>query len=128
MFLFLVVYVAAHLVHAVDWAAATRRDRGLFTAVTLSVALMPVSLVAHAFIERRVIEQRMDPFAMADAAGLQHALVLIGGRVGSARSMAALDLTRNDLALANSVLYGLDRGQAANGAPAARSSGRATFL
>lgn len=128
VFLFLAVYVAAHLVHAADWAAAPRRDRWLFTAVTLSVALMPASLVAHAFIERRVIEQRMDPFALADAAGLQHALVLIGGRVGSARSMAALDLTRNDLGLTNRVLYGLDRGEAANCAPAARRSGRATFL
>ena len=59
---------------------------------------------------------------------LHDALVLITGRVGSARSMAAFDLTRNDPDLAADVIYGLDPGPGARCAPGARIAGRATYL
>jgi hypothetical protein len=70
----------------------------------------------------------MDPFLLARQAGLQGALVLIGGRVGSRRSMAAFDLTRNGIDYSGSVLYGLDPGEAGHCAPGARLPGRTTYL
>jgi len=65
---------------------------------------------------------------MAAAAGLRDALVLIDGRVGTARSMAASDLTRNPVGHRASVLYGLDPGEAQRCAPTARVPGRTTYL
>ena len=50
----------------------------------------------------------MDPYASVASAGLDRALVLIDGRVGTERSMAARDLTRNGIdAASRPVLYGL---------------------
>ena len=89
---------------------------------------MPLSFMTHAAVERKVIRERMDPYTMAAAAGLHDALVLIGGRVGTARSMAASDLTRNALGHQASVLYGLDPGEGKRCAPAARVPGRTTYL
>jgi hypothetical protein len=89
---------------------------------------MPLAFAAHAAVERQVIRERMDPYSMAAAAGLQQALVLIGGRVGTARSMAAFDLTRNDVGHRARVLYGLDEGAPAHCAPHARIAGRTTYL
>ncbi len=65
---------------------------------------------------------------MAAAAGLHDALVLISGRVGTVRSMAASDLTRNAVGHQASVLYGLDLGEAERCAPTARVPGRTTYL
>ena len=70
----------------------------------------------------------MDPYTMAAAAGLHDALVLISGRVGTARSMAVFDLSRNAFGHLASVLYGLDPGEAARCAPTARVPGRTTYL
>ncbi len=128
VFPFLAIFAAAHLVREATFADKTRRDRWFFAAAVVSVALMPVALVGHAVIERRVIVERTDPFRLAAAAGLTNALVLIGGRVGTKRSMAAGDLTRNDLGTSAGVLYGLDRGQTANCALQTRMAGRPTYL
>jgi len=128
VFPFLVLFVVAEVFGDDTLAAKTRRDRLIFAALVASVALMPVAFVLHARIERRVIRERMDPFTLAAATGLHGALVLIGGRVGSARSMAAFDLTRNDLDLRADVIYGLDPGEGARCMPAARVAGRATYL
>jgi hypothetical protein len=49
---------------------------------------------------------------VARAAGLDHALVLIKGRVGSTRSLDGRDLTRNGLALDGPVLFATDLGDA----------------
>ena len=89
---------------------------------------MPAWFMTHAAVERQVIRERMDPYTMAAAAGLHDALVLISGRVGTARSMAALDLTRNAVGHQASVLYGLDPGEAKRCAPTARVAGRTTYL
>ncbi|MCC6992858.1 MAG: glycosyltransferase family 39 protein [Acidobacteria bacterium] len=128
VFPFAVLFVTAQMFGDDSLAAKPRRDRVALAALALSVALMPVALVVHAAIERRVVRERMDPFTMAAAAGLHDALVLISGRVGSARSMAAFDLTRNDLDLRADVIYGLDPGPGARCAPAARVAGRATYV
>jgi Dolichyl-phosphate-mannose-protein mannosyltransferase len=127
-FPFLALFVAANVFRADEFGANARRDQGLFALVAVSVALMPLAFTAHAVVERQVIRERMDPYRMAAAAGLQQALVLIGGRVGTARSMAAFDLTRNDLAHESSVLYGLDAGAPAHCAPGVRIAGRTTYL
>ncbi len=128
VFPFLVLFVTAQLFGGDVLAAKVRRDRLTFAALVVSVALMPVALLVHAGVERRVVRERMDPFTLAAAAGLHGALVLIAGRVGSARSMASFDLTRNDLELRADVIYGLDPGQGARCAPAARVAGRVTYL
>lgn len=127
-FLLLVPFVAANVFRRPSLAGAPRRDRVVFGAVAASVALMPVSFAVHAVLEREVIRERTDLYADARAAGLKNALVLIGGRVGTDRSMAAQDLTRNGIDYGGSVLYGLDPGPGAHCAPAARLPGRTTYL
>ncbi len=125
VFLFLAVFVAGHLFRPGS-PTLTASQRRLFGLTVISVALMPVSFAGHAVIEQRVIRQRMDPFTQA--AGLRSALVLIGGRVGTARSMAALDLTRNGIDYSGGVLFGLDLGETEHCEPAARLPDRTTYL
>lgn len=128
VFPFAVLFVTAQVFGGSACCVRARRDRLVFAALAGSVALMPVALVVHAGIESRVVRERMDPFTMAAAAGLQGALVLISGRVGTARSMAAFDLTRNDVELRADVIFGLDPGEDARCRPAARVAGRVTYL
>jgi len=127
-FLFLVPFVAANVFRRVSLGGAPRLDRLAFGAVAASVAVMPLSFAVHAALEREVIRERSDIFADARAARLSNALVLVGGRVGSDRSMAARDLTRNGIDYNASVLYGLDPGAAAHCLPGARLPGRTTYL
>ena len=126
VFLFLAVFVAGHLFRS--GALQSKAQRLLFALTAASVAVMPVSFIRNAIIERHVIRERKDPFTQVAAADLPPALVLIGGRVGTARSMAALDLTRNGIGYDGRVLYGLDLGEAEHCAPATRLPGRTTYL
>lgn len=127
-FLFMAVFVAAQLFHGPRLDGRPRRDRLLFGLAAASVAVMPVSFAAHAAIEQRVIRERMDPYASVAAAGLDRALVLIQGRVGTRRSMAAQDLTRNGIDYDGHVLYGLDPAENARCGVAARFPDRAPYL
>ena len=88
---------------------ARRIEAWLFALMVISVLAQPVSFAVHARLERAVIVERMDPFIQAERAGLSNALVLIADRVGSARSIAAADLTRNGIDYDGPVLYGLDQ-------------------
>jgi hypothetical protein len=106
-FLFMVVFVAASVFRARDLASASPADRRVFGLLLVSVLAMPVTVAVHAVIERQVIVERMDPFTQAERAGLRDALVLMGDRVGSRRSIAPADLTRNGIDYNGSVLYGL---------------------
>lgn len=108
--LFMVTFVAANLVRTTTFAGRPRYEGWLFGLAVLSILVQPVSFAVHAIIERQVIVERMDPFRQVEAAGLSAALVLIADRVGSRRSMAAADLTRNGIDPARPVLYGLDQG------------------
>lgn len=108
--LFMVIFVAANLVRTSTLAGRPRIDAWLFGLALLGVLLQPVSFAVHASVERQVIVERMDPFRQVEAAGLTSALVLIADRVGTRRSMAAADLTRNGIDPAPPVLYGLDQG------------------
>jgi Dolichyl-phosphate-mannose-protein mannosyltransferase len=128
VFPFLVLFVTANVFRHAEPGSMDRRDRGLFAMLAASVALMPASFAVHAAVERQVIRERMDPYTMVEAAGLRRALVLMSGRVGTMRSMAAVDLTRNDLDLRAGVLYGLDPGAGARCLPGARMPGRTTYL
>ena len=103
-------------------------QRLLFALTAFSVALMPFSFTRNAIIEQHVIRERMDPFTRVAAANPPPALVLIGGRVGTARSMPAMDLTRNGIDHNGPVLFGLDLGEAEHCAPAARLPDRTTYL
>lgn len=125
---FLLVFVAGHLFRAGEYIKMAARDRTIFGLLVVSVAFMPVAFVAHALIERDVIRERMHPFVRASALGLTGALVLVAGRVGTRRSMAATDLTRNAPALDGPVLFGLDPGPEQRCAVAARLPGRTPYL
>jgi hypothetical protein len=127
-FLFAALFVAANVFREPGFFEKSRRDRWLFALLTVSVMVMPLSFSMHAVVERKVIRERMDPYTMAAAAGLRDALVLVSGRVGTARSMAALDLTRNPVDHQASVLYGVDPGEDKRCAPTARLPGRTTYL
>jgi Dolichyl-phosphate-mannose-protein mannosyltransferase len=127
IFLFLVVFVAGHLFRP-GAPTLTGAHRVLFGLTVVSVALMPFSFAGHAVIEQHVIRERMDPFTRAAAANLPPSLVLIGGRVGTRRSMAALDLTRNGIDHTGRVLFGLDLGEDAHCSPAPHMPDRRTYL
>lgn len=125
---FLLVFVVGHLFHAAEYVRMPVRDRRLFAVLVVSVAVMPVAFIGHAVVEREVIRERMHPFVHVSALGLSSALVLVTGRVGTRRSMAAGDLTRNDQALDPRVLFGLDPGAERRCAAAARLPGRTPYL
>ena len=127
-FLFMTLFVAANLFRAEPLARRRGSERVLFGLVAASVVLMPLAVGLHAAIERRVIIERMDPYARSEAAGLDRALVLIQGRVGTLRSMAARDLTRNGIDYDGAVLYGIDEKEGARCGIAARFPDRAAFL
>lgn len=126
VFPFLVIFVTAQVFRGADYLALPGRDRVIFGLLAASVAVMPVACAAHAFIERAVIRERLDPFVRA--AGLEHALVLISGRVGTRRSMAAEDLTRNGPRLDDAVLFGLDPGRSRRCGELARLPDRRGYL
>ena len=107
--LFAAVFVAANLFRGPTLAARPPYEAWLFALTVISVLAQPVSFAIHARLERAVIVERMDPFIQAARAGLSNALVLIADRVGSARSIAAADLTRNGIDYDGPVLYGLDQ-------------------
>src|SRR5690606_6748474 len=81
VFPFLVLFVTAHLFREPAFAAKAPRDRFVFGLMAASVAALPVSIAVHAVVERRVIEERSDPYTSVAEARLQNAVVLIGGRV-----------------------------------------------
>jgi peptidoglycan/LPS O-acetylase OafA/YrhL len=128
-FLFMVVFVAGNLLLGPRLNDRPRRDRVLFGLLAASVAAMPVSFAVHAVIEQRVIRERMDPYAAVAASRLARAIVLIEGRVGTRRSMAGYDLTRNGIdAAGRPVLYGLHLDDASSCAAAAGFPDRPPYV
>jgi hypothetical protein len=127
-FLFMAVFVAANLFRPGSLSGRRRGERMLVGGMAASVLLMPLAIGAHAAIEHRVVAERMDVYTTVAAESPGRSLVLIGGRVGTLRSMAAADLTRNGIDYDGAVLYGLDRGKSENCDVAARFPGRTTFL
>ena len=107
-FPFLVLFTTACVFREAEPGQKPRRDRAAFGLLAASLIVMPLSFAVHAFIEHRVISERMNPYRMAAAAGLSDAIVLIGGRVGTTRPMGPLDLTRNGIDHDGRVLYALD--------------------
>lgn len=109
VFLFTVIFVIAHVFRSERLDLAPRRDRWIFAGLAGSLLVMPLSIAVHARNEHQVIVERMDPFTRSRDAGLRDALVLIADRVGSLRSIAAADLTRNGIDGDGPVLFGLDQ-------------------
>lgn len=128
VFPFLVIVVVAHVFRAASYAVATPLDRVMFGLLAASVAVMPVVFTVHAVIEHAVVHERLHPFALATALGLDGALVLIAGRVGTRRSMAAEDLTRNPPGERARVLFGIDPGAGSRCAAVAAVPDRAVYL
>ncbi|MCC7127065.1 MAG: hypothetical protein IT178_19645 [Acidobacteria bacterium] len=125
--LFAAVFGAANLVRH-DTVPLPRFDRRMFGLFVASVLVMPVALMVHAVREHRVITERSDVFAKGAAVAMP-ALIFLRGRVGTARSMAVLDLTRNGLDLAAPVLYAVDPGARDARCDAARRlGGRSVYL
>ena len=127
-FLFLVIFVVANLFDEPSFVEKSPAGRRLFGVMAISVAALPAILVIHAIVEHRVILERMSPFDMSSAAHIDPALVFIAGRVGTTRSMAAADLTRNGTTYSEAVLYALDLGQAENCRTLEQYSGRTGYL
>lgn len=128
VFLFLVIFVTAQVFRTADFATLPAGDRTMFKWLTASITLMPMAFVVHAMIERGVIRERMNPFMQASALGLNGALVLIAGRVGTRRSMAAEDLARNGALLDDAVIFGIDPGPDRRCGAVSRLPGRAAYL
>lgn len=128
VFPFLVLFVTANLFREPAFALKATPDRYVFALMAASVAFLPLSLVVHASVERRVIEERTDPYTSAQEARLQNAIVLIGGRIGTERSIDARDLTRNGITPTSTVLYGLDVSPVANCGLRAHYPGRQFYL
>jgi hypothetical protein len=82
--------------------------RRLAIALGVSVAMVVPLTAWHAYQEWRVVRERTDVYRQVTRAGLRNAIVLLSGRVGRVRSMAATDLTRNGVTWDAPVLYALD--------------------
>jgi hypothetical protein len=113
-FPFVIVFVAANLFRADALEQAARSTRVLFAAIAASVVLAPLLVAVHASQVRTIIRERTELFRRVEADNLKNAVVLVTGRVGTARSMGPLDLTRNGIHYSGSVLFGLDRGEDEN--------------
>jgi hypothetical protein len=99
-FPFLVLFVIRKLFQFQHrWAIAL-----LFAGAIYAVAKFPFITQR----EHRVIEDRLDVYRLAEKNKLHHAVVLIGSRVSVIRPMPIGDLTRNDVAFRNDVLYAFD--------------------
>lgn len=109
---FLAIFVAGNIFRTP--ALVSVAERRAFALLLVSVAVLPATFALHAATERRVIEERMDPFKTAERAGLQNAVVFMWGRVGTRRSIAVEDLTRNGIDPGGAVLFAVDRSPAAN--------------
>jgi hypothetical protein len=127
-FLFTVIFVVANLFRSESLASVPQRDRWLFGLLLASTLAMPVAFAVHAVVERGVIVERMDPFTRSQQAGLSNALILMGDRVGSERSISPADLTRNGINTDGPVLYGLDQGDDRPCEWAVRVPGRRPYL
>jgi hypothetical protein len=127
-FLFVVLFVVANVFRAEPLADRRPYERWLFGLLLASVLIQPISLAVHSRIEHAVIVERMDPFTQAAQKGLRDAVVLIGGRIGSLRSMAATDLTRNGIDYDRTVLFGLDLGDDRHCERMRRLPGRQPYL
>lgn len=128
VFPFLVIFAAAHVFREARFRDKAPVDRVMFGLMAVSLAVAPLSLVAHGIIEERVVDERMDPYRTVREAKLTNALVLVGGRVGTERSMAADDLTRNGTVFSGNVLYGLDISPEENCRVASAYPGRAAYV
>jgi hypothetical protein len=113
-FPYLVIFTVAALFREERFDLKDLPGRRLFAAMAVSAVAIPLMLAIHVGIERLVIVERKDLFRAVAAANLTHAIVLLSGRVGTRRSMAALDLTRNGIDYNGPVLYALDRGRVEN--------------
>lgn len=109
---FLVLFVVGNVFRTAAITSAAQRRA--FALLLLSLAVLPATFAMHAVRERHVIEERRDPFRSAERAGLQNAVVFMWGRVGTARSMAVEDLTRNGIDPGANVLFAVDRAPAVN--------------
>lgn len=114
VFPFLVLFVVGNVFRPHTLDIASRAQRRAFALLMLSVAAMPVTFAVHAVQERHVIEERMDPYTTAERAGLQNAVVFMWGRIGTSRSVAVEDLTRNGIDTSGPVLYALDQSPPVN--------------
>lgn len=128
VFPFLVIFVTAQIFRVADGTGRSVLEQRLFRLLVASVAMMPVAFVVHAVVEHAVIRERMHPFVLASSLGLDGALVLIDGRVGTRRSMSAADLTRNAPALDDPVIFGVDPGAERRCAAVAQLPDRVPYL
>jgi hypothetical protein len=126
-FLFLGIVTAGNLFRTNHLAHAGRGARPVFAALMVSVALMPPLIVWHGVRARTIIAERSDVFARVADERLSDAIVLLAGRVGTARSMDVRDLTRNGIGYSGTVLYALDRTPQENCALAAAYPGRSMY-
>ena len=127
-FLFMLVFVAANLFRADTLQQADRGTRRMFAAMAVSVAAAPLILAVHAWQARTVVSERTDLYTRVAANGLRNAVVLVSGRVGTARPMAARDLTRNGIHYSGSVLFALDLGNEENCRLAAAFDRRSLYV
>jgi hypothetical protein len=112
--LFLLPFTAGHLFRRERLADAGWQARYVFATLVVSILISPLLIAVHASQVRNVITERSDVFSRVKDAGVRDAIVLLSGRVGTARSMDARDLTRNGISYSAPVLYALDRSEAEN--------------
>jgi hypothetical protein len=108
--LFALLFTTANLFAERGFQDKGRRERWAWLAAAASVAVVPVLMAVHLQAAGEIVRERQDPYLAAGAAGLDNAVVLLSGRIGTQRSMDARDLTRNDFAYKNRVLFALDLG------------------
>ena len=108
--LFAVLFTTANLFAERHFQDKGRRERWAWLAAAASVAFVPVLMAVHLEAAGGIVRERRAPYLAAAAARLDNAVVLLSGRIGTRRSIDARDLTRNDFAFKNRVLFALDLG------------------
>lgn len=107
--------LAAGSVQPTDEPRANLRiDRSSAMAVHLlaaQVLIGALNIPFLAWLQHRIVDQRMDLFEQVEAADISNAVVFIESSTGVIRQMPPRDLIRNGVDLTGEVIYALDRGK-----------------
>lgn len=124
--LFALPAIVAYLFADATFDQKPVRDRRLWLGAMISIGCVPLMFAAHLTNVWHIVRERQEPYEAVAHAGLDHAIVLLSGRIGRRRSMDARDLVRNDFAFINPVLFARDPGTGACAITAA-FPGRAVY-
>lgn len=110
-FPFLILFTISNLFKEDFYYKKSSLSKFLFWLFILSLVLNVPILIKHLRIERTVAWGRRDLYRLVEKDNIKNAVIFLKTGSGAIRQMPIRDLTRNDIAYSNSVLYAWDRGE-----------------